>query len=223
MFLTKQISITYFVMMLWLCPIQVMGDNITQVVSNGQAVVNKNGTVILGITQYDYDTALKELGGLKEVLEQLLEIIGQKNISAEKVASTLMEMAKRYKELLIQAQSYTSDDPETQALLGTARKELKQGYFEETERLYNQVAKQIEDKIQNLQKIKDKRLSSAAEAKYANGELQIILLEYLQAANYYQKAIELLPAKYEEKLGLYLNVSAFVFYHAGDYNQAKSL
>jgi len=32
MFLTKKTSITYFVMMLWLCPIQVMGDNITQVV-----------------------------------------------------------------------------------------------------------------------------------------------------------------------------------------------
>jgi len=185
--------------------------------------VNKNGTVILGITQYDYDAALKELGGLKEVLDQLLDVIGKKNISVEKVASTLMDMAKRYKELRTQVQSYTSDDPEIQALLSTAQKELEQGHFEETERLYNQVAKQIEEKLQNLQEIKDKRLFSAAEAKFANGKLKMIQLAYLDAAHYYQKAVELLPVKYEEKSGLYLNESAFAFHAAGQYSEAKPL
>ena len=76
--------------------------------------------------------------------------------------------------------------------------------FPLAERLFNEASLRDEQSAQHLQDVATPRLTSAAAAQTANGDLQQIQLNFVNAQAYYQKALELLPQSDKEHRGQYL-------------------
>src|SRR5262245_30260087 len=69
------------------------------------------------------------------------------------------------------------------------------------------------------------RWLSAAQAKAANGTLQMMLLAYADAANYFHQAtefVEHLPAGKEVSLASYLDAWGQALFEGGQYSAAES-
>jgi tetratricopeptide (TPR) repeat protein len=214
----------------WISGVFALGDTeISQKVEpGGTGVLNTgSGSVTVGIPPSEYLRVAELLGMTKEklgvtqkVLDSFLETLGEKQIPLEKLDSTLTEITKRYKDLLDKVATFTSDDPEVKRLLTEAKIALDDGKSDEAEKLYNQASDRDVAAAKQLQETAEKRLVSAAQAKFANGELKMTKLAYQEAASYYQQAAELLPAGHEEEKGVYLNNAGIGFQHAGKYNKA---
>ena len=77
--------------------------------------------------------------------------------------------------------------------------------FPLAERLFNEASQRDEQAAQNLQQVATTRLTSAAAAQAANGDLHMVQLNFMMAQAYYRKALELLPRSDKENRGQYLN------------------
>jgi len=202
-----------------------VGGHVTTNCTKTDKVVNNYGippeeylrvATLLGVTKEKLDVTQK-------VFDSFLQTVGKEQVPLEKLDSTLTEIAQHYKELLKQVATFTSDDPEVKRLLTEAKSALDAGESDQAEKLYNQASELAVAAAKRSQEITDKQFVTAAEAKYANGELKMTQLAYLDAAQYYQQAAELLPEKYAKQLGLYLNDAGFAFHHSGHYAQALPL
>ncbi|MDD2814568.1 MAG: tetratricopeptide repeat protein [Thiotrichaceae bacterium] len=239
----RNISITtiiYAVIVLLYQPAQAFNDTKQEVVPNSIGVINSSsgsGTVHLRIPAEEYLRVAKvlgitsdKLGVTQKILDGLLQAVEKRQVPLDKLDSTLTEIAKRYQELLERASKFTSDDSEIKSILEAAKLALEQTQFDKAEQLYNQVSdrevtaiKAIRQEEQPLQEVREKRMFTVAEAKFANFQLNEMQLAHAEAAKYGLQAIEALPAKYEESLGNYLNDTALATYMAGQYNEAKTL
>jgi len=135
----------------------------------------------------------------------------------------LITLAKKdyYKEIMQQAATFTSDEPEVKRLLIEAKTAFDNKKFDVAEKLYNQASDQdVAMMAKQLQEIARKRLISASQAKSVNGKIKMTESAYQEAANYYQQAAKLLPEGFEKDKGDYLNNAGIAFFYAGEYQQA---
>ena len=83
------------------------------------------------------------------------------------------------------------------------------------EQLFNQASERDEQAAQHFQQAATTRLTSAAAAQAANGDLQRVQLNFVKAQAYYRKALELLPPSDREHRGPYLILLGISLQEAG--------
>jgi len=150
-------------------------------------------------------TQLKAQGITEAALNQFLNDLGRKKIPPEALDHELRDIAKNYLDLKTKMATLSSEGPEVTALIQQARQAVEAVNFPLAERLFNEASQRDEQAAQHLQQVATARLTSAAAARAANGDLQQVQLNFVMAQAYYRKAMELLPPSDREHRGKYLN------------------
>ena len=150
-------------------------------------------------------TQLKAQGITEAALNQFFNDLGRKKIPPEALDHELRDIAKNYLDLKTKMATLSSEGPEVTALIQQARQAVEAVNFPLAERLFNEASQRDEQAAQHLQQVATARLTSAAAAQAANGDLQQVQLNFVMAQAYYRKAMELLPPSDGEHRGQYLN------------------
>jgi tetratricopeptide (TPR) repeat protein len=183
----------------------------------------------------DYTELLQRLDALipatsrlrAEALARFFTILGEADVSPERLTDRLVEIAERYQTLLAQLDVTGSSDPEVQRLKEQARDALQAGDFARTEELLNQAKSRDLSAIEQMRvvmeqmpaKLKARQLS-AAENAAKNGTLMMTRLRYSKAAGYFAEAVDLLPEGSDELRADYLNQQGAAAWRDGDYRMA---
>ena len=130
--------------------------------------------------------------------------MGREKTPPDKLDHELRDIAKNYLDLKTKIAALLSEDPEGTALLQQARQAVEAVDFSLAERLFNEASQRDEQAAQHLQQAATTRLTSAAAAQAANGDLQQVQLNFVNAQAYYRKALQLLPPTDREHRGQYL-------------------
>ncbi|MEK6641333.1 MAG: hypothetical protein AABZ17_11775 [Nitrospirota bacterium] len=177
---------------------------------SGSATVT-GGTSCVGnctfISQQISPETRKEIiaqGITETALNQFFNDLGRKNVPPEKLDHELRDIAKNYLDLKTKIAALSSEDPEVTVLIQQARQAVEAVNFPLAERLFNEASQRDEQAAQNLQQVATIRLTSAAAAQAANGDLQRVQLNFVNAQAYYRKALQLLPPSDKEHRGQYL-------------------
>lgn len=165
----------------------------------------------------------QELGVTKTALEKLLQIIQQQNPFSQADAFSLRTLAKQYLKLLNEVVHFQSNDPEITALLNQTKQVLEQGDFEQAEDLINQAKDKDLLAAKKISAQVNQRLLSAAEGAARNGELKLLQIKHVEAAEYFQEAAEIVPAGFAEKLVSYLNKAGNTWQSVHRYSEAEPL
>jgi tetratricopeptide (TPR) repeat protein len=179
----------------------------------------------------DYTELLQRLDALipatsqlrAEALARFFAILGEADVSPERLTQKLVEIAERYQTLLAQLDATGSSDPEVQRLKELAHEALQAGDFARTEELLNQAKardlsaiEQMRAVMEQMQATLNARQLSAAETAAKNGALMMTQIRYADAARYYAEAVGLTPERYVEQLSNYLSDWAEALYRQGD-------
>ena len=149
-------------------------------------------------------TQLKAQGITEAALNQFLNDLGRKKIPPEALDHELRDIANNYLDLKTKMATLSSEGPEVTALIQQARQAVEAVNFPLAERLFNEASQRDEQAAQHLQQVATARLTSAAAAQAANGDLQLVQLNFVKAQAYYRKAMQLLPSSDREHRGQYL-------------------
>ena len=149
-------------------------------------------------------TQLKAQGITEAALNQFFNDLGRKKIPPEALDHELRDIAKNYLDLKTKTATLSSEDPDVTALIQQARQAVEAVNFPLAERLFNDASQRDEQVAQRLQQVATARLSSAAATRAANGDLQMVQLNFVKAHAYYQKALQLLPPSDKAHRGHYL-------------------
>ena len=147
---------------------------------------------------------LKAQGITEAALNQFFKELGRNKIPPEALDHELRDIAKNYLDLKTKLATFSSEDPEVAKLTQQARQAVEAVNFPLAERLFNEASQRDEQAAQHLQQVATTRLTSAAAAQAANGDLQVVQLNFVNAQAYYQKALQLLPLSDREHRGQYL-------------------
>ena len=160
-------------------------------------------------------TQLKAQGITEAALNQFFNDLGRKKIPPEALDHELRDIAKNYLDLKTKMATLSSEGPEVTALIQQARQAVEAVNFPLAERLFNEASQRDEQAAQHLQQVATARLTSAAAAQAANGDLQRVQLNFVNAQAYYRKALELLPPSDREHRGPYLVLLGMSLQEAG--------
>jgi len=158
---------------------------------------------------------LKAQGITEAALNQFFKELGRNKIPPEALDHELRDIAKNYLDLKTRIATFSSEDPEVTALIQQARQAVEAVNFPLAERLFNEASQRDEQAAQNLQQVATTRLTSAAAAQAANGDLQRVQLNFVKAQAYYRKALRLLPPSDSEHRGPYLTLLGISLQEAG--------
>ena len=166
------------------------------------------GTSCVGVRTNISEQTIKELKSLgitEAALNQFFTTLGRNKTSPEALDHELRDIAKDYLDLNTKIAALSSEDPEVTALIQQARQAVEALNFPLAERRFNEASQRDEQAAQHLQQAATTRLTSAAAAQAANGDLQRVQLNFVNAQAYYRKALELLPSSDKKHWGEYLN------------------
>jgi len=116
--------------------------------------------------------------------------LDRKKTPPEALDHELRDIAKNYLDLKTKLAKLSSEDPEVTKLIEQARQAVEAVNFPLAERLFNEASQRDVQAAQNLQQVATVRLTSAAAAQAANGDLQRVQLNFVNAQAYYRKALE---------------------------------
>ena len=174
--------------------------------SDGSTVTG--GTSCVGVcTNISEQTIkdLKSLGITEAALKQFFNDLGRKKTPPEALDHELRDIAKNYLDLKTKIAALSSEDSDVTALIQQARQAVEAVNFPLAERLFNEASQRDEQAAQHLHQVATVRLTSAAAAQAANGDLHMVQLNFMKAQAYYQKALQLLPPSDKAHRGQYLN------------------
>ncbi|MCI5139025.1 MAG: tetratricopeptide repeat protein, partial [Candidatus Electrothrix sp. AR1] len=182
--------------------ISIAGNNSgTAVIARGNATVNNPKVALELLAKY-----AKELGATEQVVNGFFGTLLKKKVPRDQWDAQLREIAATHKELLKLLETVQSEDPEVQRLKSEARQAVEAGKYAEAENLLEKVAKQY---------------SLSAAATYAEmARLQRMQLNYTKAAEYCQKAAEVLPEEEKKEKVSYLYCAAFDLHRIANYKKA---
>ena len=175
--------------------------------SNNSTAAGGSAQVCIGCTAIPPETItqLKAQGITEAALNQFFTVLGREKTPPDKLDHELRDIAKNYLDLKTKIAALLSEDPEGTAILQQARQAVEAVDFSLAERLFNEASQRDEQAAQHLQEVATTRLTSAAAAQAANGDLQRVQLNFVNAQAYYRKALQLLPPSDKEHRGQYLN------------------
>ena len=185
--------------------------------SNGSTVSGGSAQVCIGCSAIPPETItqLKAQGITEAALNQFLNDLGRKKIPPEALDHELRDIAKNYLDLKAKLATLSSEDPEVAALTQQARQAVEAVNFPLAERLFYEASQRDEQAAQHLQQVATVRLTSAAAAQAANGDLQRVQLNLVKAQAYYRKALQLLPPSDKKHRGQYLTSLGISLQEAG--------
>ena len=174
--------------------------------SNNATVSGGAAQVCIGCSAIPPETItqLKAQGITDAALDQFFTALGRNKIPPEALDHELRDIAKNYLDLKTKIATFSSEDPEVTALIQQARQAVEAVNFSLAERLFNEASQRDEQAAQHLQQVATVRLTSAAAAQAANGDLQMVQLNFVGAQAYYRKALELLTPYDKEHRSQYL-------------------
>lgn len=114
---------------------------------------------------------LKAQGITEAALNQFFNDLGRKKTPPEALEHELRDIAKNYLGLKTKMAALSSEDPEGTALIQQARQAVEAVNFPLAERLFNEASQRDEQAAQHFQQAAATRLTSAAAAQAANGDL----------------------------------------------------
>ena len=146
--------------------------------SDGATVLGGKAQVCIGCSAIAPETIaqLKAQGITEAALNQFFKELGRNNIAPEALDHELRDIAKNYLDLKTKIATFSSEDPEVAKLTQQARQAVEAVNFPLAERLFNEASQRDEQAAQNLQQVATARLTSAAAAQAANGDLQRVQL-----------------------------------------------
>ena len=184
--------------------------------SDGSTVTG--GTSCVGVCTNISEQTIKELksfGITEAALDQFFTTLGREKTPPDKLDHELRDIAKHYLDLKTKLATFSSEDPEVAALIQQARQAVEAVNFPLAERLFNEASQRDEQAAQHLQEVATTRLTSAAAAQAANGDLQRVQLNFMNAPTYYQKALDLFPRSNREHRSPYLILLGIPLNEAG--------
>jgi len=190
-------------------------------------------TVIIGIPQEKVDELVREakrpleeltaqqrenIALLKERLDlnerqvrAALGIVGENDISPERLAAKLVEIAESFKALRETASAQPGDDPKIAALKADAQKAIEAGELGKADALLADVETEQRRSL-------DRLAINAAETSARRGEIAFTRLRYAEAAKHFANAAGVFPpnSEHEEKRITYLLREASALFRQGD-------
>ncbi|MBV8588638.1 MAG: tetratricopeptide repeat protein, partial [Acetobacteraceae bacterium] len=165
----------------------------------------------------------QKLGVTRDATVTFLHILGQQEVPLESLGQKLHEVAEKYKSAMDRLAALDPEDPATRDLIVRADAALKAGHLDETDRFLSQAeqaevaaARQAQEVVRQAQAAADQRLLRAAAASEVRGNIAMTKLQYLDAAQHFQEAVDFVPAGHPDKKGRFLLAKADALYHQGD-------
>jgi len=185
--------------------------------SSGATVSDGSAQVCIGCSAIAPETIaqLNAQGITEAALNQYFKALGRNNIPPEALDHELRDIAKNYLDLKTKIATFSSEDPEIAKITQQARQAVEAVNFPLAERLFNEASQRDEQAAQALQQVATARLTSAAAAQAANGDLQRVQLNFVNAQVYYRNALQLLPPSDREHRGPYLVLLEISLQEAG--------
>jgi tetratricopeptide (TPR) repeat protein len=167
----------------------------------------------------------KRLGVTENAALTLLHILDQEDVPLERLPQKLGEVAAQYKRIQAQLAALNPQNPTARRLAEQAEAEIKAGRFETAHELLRQVtqaavaaAEQARELRQKAEVAENEQLIQAAASSSAEGDLSMTELHYLEAADLFKAAANLVPPgnAYDDKRIDYLKKEAGALYQQGD-------
>jgi tetratricopeptide (TPR) repeat protein len=149
------------------------------------------------------------LGANESQLQTFFRIIGEAGVAPEQVGERLVEIASRYKELLIQVDARPEDEPEVARLKAAAREALETGDLDQADVLLAEV-EQLQDSAL------DRLAREAAATRVQRGEVALTRLRYREAAAHFATAAGRVSPGQEKQALAYLDQEAATLYRQGE-------
>jgi tetratricopeptide (TPR) repeat protein len=170
------------------------------------------------------ETISKRLGITEDAAKTLLRIVGeQTDVPDERLAEVLTKVANDYKRLQTQVAALNPDNLTAHELIERANREIAAGHFQAAHQLLVEArqaqiaaAQQAEKVEKTARAARDSQLLGAAAATAADGDLAMTELHYVQAADLFKQAVDLVPPRHPNQIADYLTRQANAFYRQGD-------
>ena len=165
-----------------------------------------------------------KLGVTQGAVVTMLRIVGQKDVPLDKLPQILAEVAEQYKSATERLAALNPEDPVTGDLVKRANEAFNSDppRLEEAEQLVSRAeeaeiaaARQAQELAHQAQTTADQRLLRAAADRGLRGNFAMVKLHYLQAAEHFDKAAELVPSGHPDNKGMLLEAEARAFYREG--------
>jgi len=166
----------------------------------------------------------KQLGVTEDAAKTLLRIVGeQSDVPDERLPELLTRIANDYKRLQAQLGALNSNNPTARALIEQAKAEIAAGHFNAAHGFLAQARQAQTSAAQEARKLRDQAQAAsdaqslaAAASAATEGDLAMTELHYLQAAELFQQAIELVPSAHRKEAAKYLSRRGDALYRQGD-------
>src|SRR2546430_7588668 len=137
-----------------------------------------------------------------------LGILGENDISPERLAAKLVEIAERFRDLQATASAQPGDDPKIVTLKGEAQKAIDAGELAKADALLAEVETEQRRAL-------DRLAVNAAETSAQRGEIALTRLRYAEAAKHFANAASVFPSNDNQRIS-YLQKEANALYKQGD-------
>jgi tetratricopeptide (TPR) repeat protein len=167
----------------------------------------------------------RRLGVTQGAALSLLRAIGQSDVPFVQMPEKLAEVASQYQQMQAQLAALNPDNPSARGFVEQAQAASTAGNLSRARELLRQArqaqvaaSQQADTFIQRAQLAKDEQLIQAAASSAAEGDLALTELHYLDAAELFKEAANLVPSgsSYDDKRLGYLTREADALYSQGD-------
>jgi tetratricopeptide (TPR) repeat protein len=163
------------------------------------------------------------LGVTEGAAVTMLRIIGEQDVPLELLPQKLAEVAERYRWARDRLAALDPQDAVTRELIERANATIKSGHLDEADQLLSQAEQAEVDAAHQAQQLAgqakmtaDQRLLRAAADRGVRGSIAMTRLRYLDAAQHFQEAANLVPAGRPNEKGGFLLATADALRHQGE-------
>ena len=174
--------------------------------------------VASGQASADAATARRELGELQQRLGltqgaalAVLRAIGEHEVPLEQLPQKLADASVHYQRTVERMAALDPQDPMTRGLVDRAQAAISEGRFGKADQLLGEAeqaeivaAQQAKQLARQAQEAADVRLLRAANARGTRGNVALTQLRYLEAAQHFHEAADLVPPGHPDEKGQFL-------------------
>ncbi len=149
-------------------------------------------------------------------LKSYQKILEDRGVTGKAVDTHMRDFARQFSDLRDKLHKLQPGEKELAPLVEQARAALDEGAFGRVVELLAQVGAKDSHAGFEIKREADRRLTAAAMAKVIAGDLQLVQMNYAEAATLYREAVEALPRENESARAEYLNKRGTAAYQVGD-------
>jgi tetratricopeptide (TPR) repeat protein len=165
----------------------------------------------------------QKLGFTSSAVAQFFKILGEENVTEQKIPGRLIEIATHFAQTRDELASLEPDDPHTAELARAAAQALESGRLHEADLLLDQAKeaelaalRQARELVQKAQEAADRHALTAAKLLAGRGNIALTQLRYADAVTAFNQAVTLVPSGKPEVAVSILEMKAEALYHQGD-------